>query len=57
MITITKKKAYKLNCINIAKHHKKCCDGEDCNISLILLSEMLRELGIKISKKELEVFV
>ena len=30
------------NVINLAKHHKKYCEGEKCDISLQLLRELLR---------------
>lgn len=54
---ITMKEAYKLNLIELAKHHRKFCEGEDCNISLILLLTMAERLGIIFSEEEKELFV
>lgn len=48
---------YKINIIKLAKHHKKYCDGENCDISLILLMEMTKELGVKFTDKERELFI
>lgn len=47
----------KLNAINIARHHKSCCVGESCNISLLLLAQLLERAGITLTKEELEEFV
>jgi hypothetical protein len=49
--------AYKFNVINLAKHHRKFCEGENCVISLYLLREMAEKLGIKFSDKEKELFL
>lgn len=49
--------AYKMNVIRLAKHHRKNCNGENCNISLMLLMRMATELGVKFSNKELEYFI
>ena len=54
---ISIEEAYKLNLIELAKHHKKYCEGEECNISLILLMQMAERLGIKFSDKEKELFI
>ena len=51
------KEAYKMDLIALAKNHKEHCNGEDCNISLILLAEMGKKLGIKFTKKELKTFL
>jgi hypothetical protein len=49
--------AYKFNVIQLAKHHRKYCEGENCVISLYLLREMTEKLGIKFTKKEKELFL
>ncbi len=51
------KKAYKLNTLELAKHHRKHCDGEDCNISLNVLRMMAEECGVKFTEEEKEVFL
>jgi len=53
----SKNDAYKFNLIQLAKHHRKFCEGEYCNISLILLMEMAEQLGIKFTNKEKELFL
>ena len=57
MRNISIEEAYKLNLIELAKHHRKFCEGEDCNISLILLMQMAEKLGIVFSDKEKELFL
>lgn len=49
--------AYKKNTIWIAKHHRKYCEGENCNISLYLLLEMAEKAGCKFTKKEKLLFI
>ena len=49
--------AYKFNVIQLAKHHRKYCEGEDCVISLYLLREMAEKLGIKFTEKEKDLFL
>lgn len=49
--------AYKFNVINLAKHHRKHCERENCVISLYLLREMAEKLGIKFTEKEKELFL
>jgi len=53
----TYKTILKENAIRIAKDHKKHCDGEDCNISLLLLVELLDNAGIKLTKNQLSEFI
>ena len=50
------KRAYKINTLELAKHHRKHCEGEKCNISLNVLRMMAEECGVKFSKEEMEVF-
>lgn len=57
MIKITIEEAYKKNVIWLAKHHRKYCEGENCNISLYLLLEMAEKAGCKFAKKQKEIFV
>jgi len=51
------KKIYKLNAMELAKHHKKYCEGESCVISLNVLREMAEKVGVKFTKKERELFL
>lgn len=48
--------AYKLNTLELAKHHSKNCVEEDCNISLNVLRMMAEECGVKFNKEEMEEF-
>ena len=48
---------YRFNLIELAKHHRKFCEGENCNISLILLLEMAGKIGIHFTDKEKELFI
>ena len=50
-------KAYKLNTLELARHHRKHCEGEECNISLNVLRMMAEQCGIKFTDKELEEFL
>lgn len=52
----TMKESYKLNTLELAKHHRKNCEGEDCNISLNVLRMMAEECGVKFTDKEKEEF-
>lgn len=47
----------KFNIIQLARHHRKTCEGEDCNISLHLLYTTAKKAGVKFSKKETEYFL
>jgi len=46
----------KRNAINLVRHHRRYCEGEKCNISLLLIADLLREAGIKLTKKQLKEF-
>jgi len=48
---------YRKNTINLAKHHKKYCNDQDCCISLYLLLEMAKDLGIQFTKEEIKYFL
>ncbi len=50
-------KAYKHNTIWLAKHHRKYCEGKDCNISLLTLMLMAEKAGCKFTKKERRLFI
>ena len=50
-------KLYKLNTLELARHHRKHCEGEDCNISLNVLRMMAEECGVKFTKEEKDVFL
>ena len=45
------KKFYKQNVIQLAVDHKKVCNHSDCNVSLIMLLEMSKKVGIKCKRK------
>jgi len=45
------------NAINLAKHHKKYCEGEDCSVSLYLLRFLLRgKFEINLTEEEEKIF-
>ena len=50
-------KAYKQTTLELAKHHRKYCEGEECNISLNVLRMMAEEIGIEFTDKEKEIFI
>jgi len=54
--TKTIDKMLKINAIRLARHHRKYCEGEKCNISLDLLYQLLEYADIKVTKKELKEF-
>ena len=56
MKKITIYKAYKMNVIELAKHHKKNCESSECGVNLFLLREMCEKLGIEFTDKEKEIF-
>lgn len=47
----------KMNALNLARHHKKTCEGEECNISLLLLLEVLLQAGILVTDDEKREFL
>ena len=49
--------AYKQNVIALAVGHKKYCNHSDCNVSLILLLEMAKKIGIKFTEEEMKIFI
>ena len=51
------KKVYKFTALKLAKHHRKYCEGEKCNISLIVLKEMAEKCGVKFTEKEFKEFI
>ena len=54
---INKNKILKSNIIKLVKHHRKYCEGENCNISLWMLLEVAKASGLKFTKKEEELFI
>lgn len=48
--------AYKLNIIELVKHHRKTCEGETCNISLNMVLQMLKLAGYKFTEEEERLF-
>lgn len=49
---VTELEAMKLNTLWLAAHHRKTCDGESCNISLIVLMQMAEKAGITFTEDE-----
>jgi len=45
------------NAIKLAKHHKKYCEGENCDINLWLLRELLKGNKIELTEKEEMIFI
>lgn len=50
-------KAYKMNAIALAKHHRETCPGETCDVSLLMLRLMAEEVGVVFTKEEAELFI
>ena len=54
---VTRNEIYKMNCIALAQYHRKHCDGEHCNISLMFLAEMLTDKGVQLTEEEMKNFI
>ena len=50
-------KAYKINAMNLARHHKKHCKESDCNVSLLLLRAISETIGVNFTKEQKELFM
>lgn len=50
-------KVYKRNSLALARHHKKTCFGEECDISLFMLLYMATDAGVKFTEKEAREFL
>jgi hypothetical protein len=48
---------YKLNALELAKHHRRTCGGEHCVISLWILKDMAEKLGVKFTEEEIKEFL
>jgi hypothetical protein len=46
-----------MNALNLADHHRKHCDGAECNVNLWMLWELLRRAGIEVPKEVERRFV
>ena len=57
METITEQQSVKENAIRLAIHHRKHCDGRECDISLYLLRRALEMAGIELTDKEKRHFM
>jgi len=57
MSEFNKVDAYRINTLELAEHHRRCCDGESCAISLWLLKEMGEVAGVKFSDEEAKLFI
>lgn len=49
--------SYKHNTLELVKHHKKHCEGENCVISLNILRMMAEQCGVVFTDKEKELFI
>jgi len=54
---MTKKQWFAKFALILAEHHKRHCDGAECNISLGQIKEMAMAAGAKFTKEESEQFV
>lgn len=52
-----RKAIHKTNLIELANHHRKYCEGENCNISLFLLLEMAERAGLEFTPEERKSFI
>ncbi len=53
-----KQKAYRMNVMNLVKHHRKNCECEiDCGVSLLLLKQMAEEVGVDFTRTQLNKFL
>lgn len=57
MKTITELEAFKINIINLAKHHKEHCKNGECGVSLYQLRKMTEKLGIEFTDEEKRHFM
>ena len=48
---------FKRNTIELAKHHKKYCEGEFCTISLWSLKVMAEKAGVRFTREEIKLFI
>ena len=48
---------YKQLALSLAKHHRKYCEGEKCNISLIILKQMAEDCGVEFTDEEFKEFI
>jgi hypothetical protein len=49
--------AYKINVLAIVRHHKKTCEGEECDISLLMILQMAEQCGVKFTEEERREFL
>lgn len=49
--------AIKTNAFAVADHHRKTCEGAECNISLSLLASLLERAGYKLTQEERRKFL
>lgn len=48
---------YKLNALELAKHHRRRCEGESCIISLNVLRMMAEQCGVEFTEEEAREFL
>jgi len=47
----------KRNVIRLVEHHKKYCEGSECDISLFLVKEIVEKAGIILTEEEIKLFI
>lgn len=52
-----KNESLKANVLELARHHKRTCDGRECTMMLSLLAELLGQAGIYLSSEERREFI
>jgi hypothetical protein len=51
------KEVYKENLIKLVKHHKKHCDGPECDISVYQIRIVAQLAGIEFTDEEKKIFI
>ena len=54
---IKEEEVLKDNLVKLVKHHKKYCEGEDCDISLYLLLMLAKKAGLFLTTAEQKEFI
>lgn len=57
MKTISELEAFKINTLNLAKHHKEHCKDGNCGVSLYQLRKMAEMIGIVFTDDEKRLFM
>lgn len=57
MSELMKQEWYAILALNLAEHHKRHCDGAECNISLGSIREMAEAAGAEFTAAERKEFI